>query len=533
MLKVLLKKQLAEVFRSYFFDAKKNKMRSKWAVAAWFAFFALLMVGVFGGMFAVLSLSLCAPLTQVGTGWLYFLLMGGVAVILGAFGSVFSTYSGLYLPKDNDLLLSLPIPVWDIVGARLINVYLLGTMYAATALLPALIVYWVVAGATAARVICGAAFFLIVSFLVLLLSVLLGWVVAKISLRLKHKSLATVAFSLLFISAYYYFYFKANDFIRDLTANAETYGGRIKGAAHGLYLFGRIGEGDWAAAGLFLAAALVCLALVWTLLLRSFVSIVTASGKTEKVRYVEKAAKEKSAFGALLGKEFARFAASPNYMLNCGLGVLLIPASGVLLLVKGREFCAALDAVFSAMPGMSAVLLCVALCMLVSMNDMAAPSVSLEGKSLWIAQSLPIEPKTALRAKASAQLLLTALPLLFTAICAAAIVDAALPVRLLLVALPLVYAAFFSFAGTAVGVRLPLLNWTSELAPIKQSGAVMIVLFGGWLVCAALAGLYVLIGYRLGAALYLTVWAILFVLAALLALRWLDTRGSRRFSGLS
>ena len=29
MLKVLLKKQLAEVFKGYFYDAKKNRMRSK------------------------------------------------------------------------------------------------------------------------------------------------------------------------------------------------------------------------------------------------------------------------------------------------------------------------------------------------------------------------------------------------------------------------------------------------------------------------------------------------------------------------
>ena len=39
MLKVLLKKQLAEVFKGYFYDAKKNRMRSKGAVIAWFVFF--------------------------------------------------------------------------------------------------------------------------------------------------------------------------------------------------------------------------------------------------------------------------------------------------------------------------------------------------------------------------------------------------------------------------------------------------------------------------------------------------------------
>ena len=46
MLKVLLKKQLAEVFKSYFYDAKKNRMRSKAAIAGWFIFFFVVMVGM-------------------------------------------------------------------------------------------------------------------------------------------------------------------------------------------------------------------------------------------------------------------------------------------------------------------------------------------------------------------------------------------------------------------------------------------------------------------------------------------------------
>ena len=69
------------------------------------------MAGVLGGMFAMLAKILCAPLHAAGLGWLYFAMMGLIAVLLGAFGSVFTTYSTLYLAKDNDLLLSLPIPV--------------------------------------------------------------------------------------------------------------------------------------------------------------------------------------------------------------------------------------------------------------------------------------------------------------------------------------------------------------------------------------------------------------------------------------
>jgi ABC-2 type transport system permease protein len=459
-------------------------------------------------------------------------LLSGIAIVMGAFGSVFNTYSSLYLGKDNDLLLSLPIPVNTIIAARLINVYLLGAMYSATALLPALAVDWIVNGLSAARVICGIGLFLIVTVIVLLLSCVLGWVVAKISVKLKNKSFLTVLIALLFIGAYYFFYFKARDFIADIVAHAGEYGARIRGAARSLYLFGRIGEGDWAAAAICLAVTAALFALMWGVLSRSFLRIATSSGSAEKVRYVEKAVRQKSVFGALLGKELGRFVSSANYMLNCGLSVLFLPAVGVLLLIKGREICDTLAAVLASRPGSVPVLLCVMLFLLSSMADMAAPSVSLEGKSLWIPLSLPVEAKTVLRAKLSMQLLLSVPPMLFAAACAAVIPDVPLAVRLLILALPVVYAVFSAVIGMVLGVRMPLLNWTDEIAPIKQSGAVGIVLFGGWGVSMIVLGLYLLVGYQIGAAPYLAAWTVLFAVGALSLLRWLDTRGSRLFEEL-
>ena len=118
MLKLLLKKQLFEIFGPYFYDAKKNKARSALSTAMYFALFALLIVGLLGGIFTFLAVKLCAPLVSANLGWLYFALMGLIAVMLGAFGSVFNTYAGLYLSKDNDLLLSMPIPVAKIGRAH-------------------------------------------------------------------------------------------------------------------------------------------------------------------------------------------------------------------------------------------------------------------------------------------------------------------------------------------------------------------------------------------------------------------------------
>ena len=196
MLKTLVKKQLMEIFRSYFYNAKTNKKRSTAGIIAYILLFAALMIGLIGGMFTGLSASLCAPLTQAGMGWLYFALMSLLAIFLGAFGSVFNTYSGLYFAKDNDLLLSLPIPVRTLMASRLLTVYLMGLMYSAVVILPAVIVYWVTVSAAPMALLGGVLLTALISIFVLTLSCALGWVVAKVSRKLKHKSFITVIVSL-------------------------------------------------------------------------------------------------------------------------------------------------------------------------------------------------------------------------------------------------------------------------------------------------------------------------------------------------
>ena len=182
MLKTLIKKQLMEIFRMYLYDTKKNRSRSKGKILFSFILFGILMVVVLGGMFAGLAAASCAPLSELGMSWIYFMLFGLLSIFLGAFGSVFNTYSGLYLSKDNDFLLSLPIPVRTIMTARLTSVYLMGLMYSAVVSLPAVIVYLCVAPFTVSALIGGIVYVFMISLFVMALSCALGWVVAKISL---------------------------------------------------------------------------------------------------------------------------------------------------------------------------------------------------------------------------------------------------------------------------------------------------------------------------------------------------------------
>ena len=534
MVKLLIKKQLREIFRSWFVNQKTNQRRSKAGVIGFLLLFVVLMVGVLGGIFTVLSFSLAGPLSAAGVGWLHFSIMTLIAILLGVFGSVFNTYSGLYLAKDNDLLLSLPIPSRALILSRLLSVYLMGLMYSACVTVPAVVVWWIVEGPTAANVVGGLLLIFLVSAFVLLLSCLLGWVVAKVSLRLKHKSFTVVILSLVFIGLYYFVYFKAQELIQQLIANAVVYGNAVQRSAYPVYLTGRVGEGDWLAMLIVTAVIAVLTFITWRILSRSFLGIATSTGASGPKRvYRERAVRVQRPSRALLQKELRRFTSNANYMLNCGLSMLFMPIAAVALLWKGREFAEVLGGVLPAQPGVIAALLCSAICMVASMNDMAAPAVSLEGKSLWLLQSLPVPAWEALKAKLRLQLVLTAPLAVLCGVCAAIALRTSLLETALLVVVPLLYCVLLAALALLIGTVRADLHWTNEIAPIKQSMAVFVVLLLGWLFAIIPGGGWLLLGGKMPLAAFLALLVVLFGGLAALAIAWLRTRGAKRFETLS
>lgn len=139
MIRLLVKKQLVEIFRGYLYNAKKNKARSHKATTAMIAGFILLTLLLSGGMFGMLAYTLAGPLCAAGLDWLLFLILGLLALVFGCFGSVFNTFHGLYLASDNDLLLSMPIPVRAILISRLTATWLMSMLYSGMVTVPTVI----------------------------------------------------------------------------------------------------------------------------------------------------------------------------------------------------------------------------------------------------------------------------------------------------------------------------------------------------------------------------------------------------------
>ncbi len=176
-------------------------------------------------------------------------------------------------------------------------------------------------------------------------------------------------------------------------------------------------------------------------------------------------------------------------MLNCGLGTFLMPLCAMGILWKGKELFELLDAT----KGSACLLVCVVLCSLASMNLMAAPSISLEGKSLWILQMLPVDPRRIFRAKIIMQLILTGVPLCLCIVCIVVVYHFDLLQLLMLVLFEGSYVLFMTLLGLFLGVKMPILTWTNEIVVIKQGASVVITLFGGFGYITLLLGGYLLL----------------------------------------
>lgn len=531
MIGALFKKQMMEVFSWTYQDKKSGKNRTVKGIIG-YAVLYLLIFGFLGVMFYLAAGMLCSPLASAGVGWLYFVIMGLLALFFGVFGSVFNTYASLYKSKDNDFLLSMPIPAEKILTIRLSGVYFMGLMYELIVMIPTLIVWFLTVNIKAAGILCTLLIPFVLSVLVLVFSALLGWLVALISDKLKHKNVVVVLLSLIFIAAYYYCYGHAFSIIQNILLDPQAVGHQVKSILYPLYHMGLAAEGNLLSLLLFTASVGVMFVLVFWVLSRNFVRITTTNRGETKTQYREKRAAVRSVSGALLQKELHRFLGSSNYMLNCGLGIVIMLVSAGALVWKAAWIQEMLQGFFPGNREMAFLIAAGAVCMLSAMNDITAPSVSLEGNNLWLMQVFPVSGRQVLMAKLKLHLLLTMIPA--TALVAAVewVVKPSFVFAVLISVAASLFILVMAAFGLFLGVKTPNLHWTSEIVPIKQSMSVMISLFGGWALIVALAGGYYLLSKLLSPLAYLIAVALLLLTVFVLLFHWLRTKGAERFESL-
>ncbi len=496
---------------------RNKKPRSKGFVLGLWIFLALwLELVMFIFWFAMF------PLLEMGYDWLFFSLAGLAALALAVIGSAFLTQATLYDAKDNELLLAMPIPPWRILLVRMLTLLLYTLMFVAGILLPACVVSVILTGFRFWQPAVWLLLILALTLFAQALCCVLGWFLRQLLLRLKNKAVASLFGMVLFFVVYFAAYNGMMQGIADIGAHAEDLSAALGSFAPAVVI-GRAFCGDiLCILAVLLVSCALFAAVVWFLAKTFFASLEpkrrAAAAKPEK-----RDERERSAVNALARRERQRFLRSPSYLTNLGFGLVLLPAVPIAALIFRGNILGVLEQpeVAAILSPYVAPICAVLLGFILCTTPLTAPSVSLEGKTLWLLRSLPVSGRDVIRGKMRFHFRFTA-PLAALSALALALILGCGPINALLLAVFAVsLCAVIGYFGMAFGLRFARFDWTNESWPCKQSGGVTASILGGYALLILLVGVFFLLTLALSlpAAVSLAVCDVLLLLLAFFGYR--------------
>ena len=475
MLNILLRTRIEALLSVLTGAGRTKKAQSKGKLIG-FATLMLLSLFSLGILFARIFEVLATPLSMLGMGWLYF----GMAVVMSfglmLIGNVILAKYQLFEARDNDLLLSMPIKPIHILLSRLFLLLVLAWIIMLPVAVPCLL-FWPESLGFPGQLAFWTVFVLILPLLNLAISSLLGWLLHLASNKAKNKTLLTLVVTLGFLGVYMVFSFKLNSILSSLAENPSMLEKPLGSAAPVVCLSKSIAENRLDLLGLMLVIALAAFGLCALLLQRTFIKTATAKSTVAKRVYVEQTAEARSPRAALLLHELSRLWSSPAYLLNGALGSFFTLAAAVYLFIKGRSLTASAD--WQMISFLLQPLILAGLCYMASLVFLTAPSISLEGKYLWIPKSLPVSAWTVLQAKLRLHMLIALPPLVLVSVAAALTLGYEGQMLVLVLILPPLFGVFSGLLGLFENLRHPNFNWINETQAVKSGASVLLTMFIG------------------------------------------------------
>ncbi len=407
--------------------------------------------------------------------WLYFGFAGFMSLAICLVTGIFSVQSHIFNAKDNELLLSMPIPhkyiLLSRVGVVLLPDLLFTFLINATAFVVYLFYHRIsVIGALA--LLLTTLFVPMISFAV---SALIGWIISIVTARLPKKNLATLLLFLVFFGGYMYFCFNANNIISEFMINSNSYAGSVSKIFPIYHMGLSIAGGSLISLLLWALCAILPFAVVYLILDVTFIKVVTTKRGDRKAKYVAGREREMGQTASLVFKESRRFFGSIAYLLNAGMGVIFLVLVSAMTVYKAEEFILLQSFLGVYLP----MIFAGGICVISSMVLITASSVSLEGESLWIVRSMPVRSEKILYAKLIMHELFTAPFVLIASVVGCVVLRTGALDTLVLILLPQAYTAVCAAAGLLINLKFPKLDYISETQVTKQSIAVTISMFGG------------------------------------------------------
>ena len=473
--RTLIKLYLNSIFRFSVIRCSKDGRERRNAVMGVVAI--ALIVVVYGGMSAITSYQMISTGVDPAVPFLMIATMASIFALAMAFAQGGATLSGF---ADFDTLMGMPIPIPLIVLARFFALYSVEALYCAAYLVPCGVIY---------AILCAPAWWFYPVFPVMLLllpvvPVVIGsgadLLLSAAFARSKYKKGITSAIKMILLMGFIIFAYMfpqlSSRYIHAL-GEAVSVTSRIYPPA---LWFAKGATGSFSHAALFIIGSAALCALFVLILNRTFLPLhdrLTAGYHVKNYRLGS--LRRSGALQALFRIERKRFFNSTAWVVNTIIGSILIAVLGI----AGAAFSGTLSVLLKQMSveAYASAALTGVLIFCATISPTTSCAISMEGKGIWIAKTLPVSAKLWLRAKLLMNLLLVGPSLLLAIVLLTVSFRSFLTAADLLgvVLMPIAALLFTTVFGLYVNACMPRLTWKSDTEVVKQSGSVLVMLLSG------------------------------------------------------
>lgn len=441
------------------------------------------------------------------------------------FTTIYKTNGVLFNFKDYNMIMSFPIKTDSIVIARIVLTYLYNMIYALLIMLPGFVVYVIKMNPEPIFYLLYFITLIILPIVPMIIGSIAGTVITYFSSYFKRKNIINIIFSIIFM--FLVMYLTSNT--GQTSIDAANIGVSLVKIFDKVYPLAKlysdvIKENNIISLLIYIGVPSL-LFYIFTLLLstnyKKLHDLINSNSTNSK--YKLESLKSSPKMLSLYKKEFKRYFASSIYVLNTGVGYLLLIIGTVALLFFGEDKISAFVAVSNMNISDSLPLL---IALFVSLASTTSSSISLEGKNLWIIKSLPIKIKEIFKSKILLNLTLSIPTIIIVGTILSIYFKLNLVSVLFTFLIPILYAILSAYMGLLINLYFPKFDYESEVQVVKQSMASFSsVMLGMVLAIVPMAIEIKSLNYHL----YLSIVGTIILILIVVIKRLIDTKGVKMF----
>lgn len=406
-------------------------------------------------------------------------LFAGLASML-VFMSSMNQARGVYIGDDYDMLSSLPIKKKDIVGSKIIAIFLVEMLFSVLVMIPHGVMVIIMTKNLSCFLTCILLAFtlpIVPIAVALLISLLVTFATAKFK---SANIVFSIAYVAIIVGLSAMSMIVSNLKAQQAMDSFSTIGGVLKWI-NPTYIFVEL---SFSQSMLFMIAyaGVNAIVLVFSILfLALFFDKLHAivSSATMKKDYVRKDLKVRTQNKVLVGLEFKRMANSKLYLANSIMGsIMAVLGSTVFMLTFTNSMNKVQDAdALRIMNLLFIPMFILIVTLIIGLVNPTTGSINIEGKTFWIMKTLPVDYRKLMRTKLLFSWSLT-VPAALIASTIAVIFHHENALEIVFTYLiPIVYVILNSLIGLIIAIHHPKLKWNNENEAVKNSASVVIGLF--------------------------------------------------------